>query len=285
MTALMRPFAKFPSPSRWTILATGVPAGAVAGVALTQGRPAAEKLVTALVQPGGLLWLVLYWMVWASWRQGSASLSRFAIAIWIAYTIAGQQATAVWLVSKLERPYTAIDPLKQEPFDVVIVLGGGTATGPASTSHLTMAGDRVMMAARMYHAKLARRIICTGDVSPDSDESPDPADHTSRILSDVGVPPEVLVRVGGRNTQEEIQEIAQVVARLPAASRVGLLTSAWHLPRATRLAARRGLQVEPIPADFITPRGWAAESFVPQAGHFFLEGLAIKEYLGIAMGR
>lgn len=269
----------------WPIAAAGLPVAGVVAAAVVQGRPAAEKLLTALAQPSCVLWLSLYCYVWHSWRNGPRKLAACALAIWLGYTVVGQQIVAAWMIASLERPYRTIDPLKQQPFDVVIVLGGGTATGPEGTSHLAMSGDRVMMAARMYHAGLARRIICTGDTTSDAAGSMDPADHTTRILTDVGVPSEIMIRVGGRNTSDEVYELAQVLAKFPPGTRVGLLTSAWHLPRASRLAARRGLQVEPLPADFVTPRGFVAESFVPQAGHFLLEGLAIKEFLGMALGR
>ena len=74
--------------------------------------------------------------------------------------------------------------------------------------------------------------------------------------------------------------------------RIGLLTSAWHLPRAMRLANHNGLKPLPLPADFRTganvegfTTGQIVESMIPNG--FALEATCLfaKEYLGMLVGR
>ena len=65
-----------------------------------------------------------------------------------------------------------------------------------------------------------------------------------------GVSSEVLELAGGCNTHEEMGDLAKRCA--PSGQRVGLLTSAWHLPRAQQLVKKNGLDLIPLPSDFVT---------------------------------
>jgi len=70
------------------------------------------------------------------------------------------------LVQSLEQPY--IDQAPPEPGDVdtVVLLGGGTTTNLQRRSQLAPNGDRVAVAAGLYHKALAagatQKIMCTG---------------------------------------------------------------------------------------------------------------------------
>ena len=90
----------------------------------------------------------------------------------------------------------------------------------------------------------------------------------------------------GANTGEELRNAKRYLAGTDA-KRVGLLTSAWHMPRALRHAERNGLKVVPIPADFWTdhPPEPLLFSLVPSAEAIAFTHRAILEYLAMAVGR
>jgi uncharacterized SAM-binding protein YcdF (DUF218 family) len=151
----------------------------------------------------------------------------------------------------------AVNPFDGQSFDVLIVLGGGASTGANGRPQVTSAGDRIVLAAQLYQAGKARRIICTGErIRAMNPDGADPAQQGMLILEALGVPRGAIERSSGTNTAEELASIAQVAK---PGERMGLITSAWHMPRALRLARRHGLELEPVPADFVGSRPDAAQ--------------------------
>ena len=74
---------------------------------------------------------------------------------------------------------------------------------------------------------------------------------------------------------------------LDGSQRVGLITSAWHMPRALRLARANGLNPIPVPADFVSPpqhdrpiqAGEVALSMFPDEGNMSKVGVLLREVL------
>lgn len=262
----------------------------VAGTWWALGRTVAEKLVTALAMPASLVWLLLLVAVLAARRAGRRDLVLAAAIPWTALTLLGNGMVAGTLASSLEEPFRHIQPLESEPFDKIILLGGGTSVGGNGRIQANTAGDRILLTAQMYHAGLTETIICSGhrivELNPDGS---DPAQQAHEILMSLGVPEEAIQMQEGRNTSEELRQLANAVA--DSSPRLGLVTSAWHLPRAMRLASRQNLSVEPLPADFITgppshmTTGSIILSCVPQDGALWTNAKVLKEYLGMLVGR
>ncbi len=71
-----------------------------------------------------------------------------------------------------------------------------------------------------------------------------------------------------------------------ALTRVGLISSAWHLRRALRLAARHDFDPVPLPADFRGRVEWfGAYSLIPSGGGAYDIHQACSEFLGAVTGR
>lgn len=78
----------------------------------------------------------------------------------------------------------------------------------------------------------------------------DPSELTIEIWTQLGIARDAIETLGGRNTYEELQALQQMLHGDPSHRRVGLLTSAWHLPRAIRLGRDAGLpDLVPVAAD------------------------------------
>ena len=141
-----------------------------------------------------------------------------------------------------------------------------------------------MVAAQMYHAGLCEKIIATGKPMPSiHGDIASPGEQVTELLVSVGVDPACIEHGGGRTTREEMQELAK---SLPKDKRIGLLTSAWHLPRALRRARDAGLELHPVPANFATGKYHASlMQHIPTYRGFSNSTIALKEYLGMAVGR
>lgn len=264
----------------------------LAGAAVSDGRAAVEKILQRVATPLGLLWvgLAIQCLVMLSLRRRRAC--GWSSALWMFLTLSGNDALIERGFAWIERPYARLNVEHGPAYDAIIVLGGGATGGTVRRPQINESGDRILLAAQLYHAGRARRIICTGQrieaLHPDQS---DPADLARRILTSLGVPEDVIVETGGRNTSEELQTIA---ADGLAVGRVGLVTSAWHMPRVMRLAEREGLRLEPVPAEFRSlPPGQPSEltfsacvlAAIPNAETLAASARLLKELLAGLVGR
>ena len=275
--------------------------GAISGAGLivlgvTQDRNVVEKIATSLAMPAGLLWILMLTLCIQLWRQkkqihlGQPGAIA-ATCCFLLYSIAGNGIVANQMATALEADYLTVNPLDESPMDFVIVLGGGGGMGANGRLQGNGSGDRLILAAQLYHQKIAKKLICTGQRIASMDASSvDPADSSREILMKLGVPDSAIETAGGRNTSEEMQNLGSRFK--DSKERIGLLTSAWHLPRSLRLAKRNGLQPIPLPADFRSAPtmegftvGQIVESIIPNGFALAATWSFGKEYLGMLIGR
>jgi uncharacterized SAM-binding protein YcdF (DUF218 family) len=264
----------------------------LAVAAISDGRAAVEKIVQRVATPVGLLWvgLAIQSLAMLSLRRRRAC--AWSLSLWVFLTLSGNDALIERGFWWLERPYANLDVERGGAYDAIIVLGGGATGGMDRRPQINEAGDRILLAAQLYHAGRAPRIICTGQrieaLNPDQS---DPAKLAEVILTSLDVPEDVIVRSGGRNTSEELRTIA---ADGLVIGRVGLVTSAWHMPRVMRLAEREGIRLEPVPAEFRSlPPGQPSEltfsacalSAIPNAETLAASARLVKELLAGLVGR
>lgn len=250
---------------------------------LLHGKTGMEKTLTALTFPLEAAWLLL--TGWMCSSLSSAVRNRTSrqqllipVLLWSLFTGCGTpllgDACHLYLES-LERPF---DLERDSPLDLLVVLGGSTSQGP-HRAEVGESGDRVLLAAQMYFQGKARRLLTTGsDLLPGFGPGNSPAQQTTEIWTALGIPATDIETLAGINTYAEMQalKVRMAEASTPAAensiasARIGLLTSAWHLPRAMRLARAAGMQtLIPVAADHkqrTAPRPlW---DYIPSAGSF-----------------
>lgn len=245
-----------------------------------------QKILTELILPCGLIWLLLIGACLLAWRYRQRLLLGVTLAMLVVYSLAGNRYLAETSAWYLERDYEDIDPMQEDSFDAVVVLGGGTCSGPQGQTQLSGVGDRVMLAARLYKSGRTRRLICTGQrIAELSPTGRDPAEETAQIWRELGIPEEDVICLPGRNTHEEMLQIG-ILLRHNEWQRVGLVTSAWHMPRALHLAARENLAMIPLPANIGGGRPqWSPLTLIPSPAGFAGNQAAVRELLGSFLGR
>ncbi len=191
------------------------------------------------------------------------------------------------LIASLERRIPPLDLERLQPFDAVCVLGGGTEVSEADGPALSTGGDRIAVAARLWHAGKAKVLVLSGSSISGMERERDLAEESATILRGLGVDPRAIVQVppGAVNTTQEIAAYS-VAVREHGWTRVGLVSSAWHLPRALRLCKAAQLEVVPLGADRRGRfRGWSLYWLIPQEHGFDRVQRACWEYLGMIVGR
>lgn len=256
-------------------------------VTLIHGYTMLEKTLTELVSPLGLAWMLLFLLIFLCYLRRQRSLAFLALVCWLLLTLGGNSFFANWMLSKLEAPYSPIDPFESGHFDLVVVLGGGTSYH-AGHSQFSTGGDRVGLAARLYHAGQCDRIICTGSSTYRATEKePHAREQSAELLKGLLVPADRIILIAGDNTSQEMQSLALYLQDKGLTSgRYGLITSAAHLPRAMRLANKNGLTLIALPAD-VRGRSYRPNpnEIVPGAESLATTKMVIKEYLGNLLGR
>lgn len=248
---------------------------------------ALQKTLGLLAMPAGLLWLFLL-------ASGTLCLLRkqrlpatlFLLAA-LGYGLAGNVYLGTALMAWLEADAPPVNVTALTPFDAVCVLGGASQQDPFGRPQTTLSGDRLILAARLWHAGKARVLVASG-TSRDSLGAPrDLGEETRALWHELGVPDTAILVVHEPcwNTGDEILADRRLQLR-HGWTRVGLLTSAWHLPRAMVLAKRAGLDAAPLGADWRgRPHPFQLQLLVPQADGFLDVQRACWERLGRRLGR
>jgi uncharacterized SAM-binding protein YcdF (DUF218 family) len=137
-------------------------------------------------------------------------------------------------------------------FDAIVVLGGGISPAmppQREFPRLVNGADRVWLAARLYHNKVAPRVIVSGGGYMADPEVPVTSEAAAmrQFLIDLGVPAEAIAdEAKSNNTIENIRNVRALVGN----GRVALITSAYHMPRALQLAALAKLDAVPFATDY-----------------------------------
>lgn len=233
-------------------LATFIAGGLIGIGFLVGGKLVAEKTLTRFVMPYGVLWLLV--SGWTLERVITLSPKRFILPVlgWLLLSLASCGPLSNACVSYLEGIETPYRPAEEPPLDMLVVLGGGTHQGP-ERAQAGFAGDRVVYAAELFHQGHTKRLITTGEsLEAIGGERSSPSQQTIEIWTSLGIPRDAIDVLSGRNTYEEIEDLKAKFSDLEE-QRVGLLTSAWHLPRAMRLARAQELGfLIPVAADYQT---------------------------------
>jgi uncharacterized SAM-binding protein YcdF (DUF218 family) len=283
--ALLRPSA---APARWRKILSWL---AVAGLlllaaALSPGDYELRKFVGACLMPAGLVWLGLLAFARVLAERVGRHFAGAALALWLLYTLAGNawfgSAALMWL----QRGYVGLDPFGQGQFDAVLVLGGGVDVAGDGRPMLTAAGDRVVLAVRLFRAGKTPLLVTSGPYVPlPGGGATSTAAATAAIWRQLGVPDEnIALLEGPRTTSDEVLALKKAVPER-GWRRVGVLTSAWHLRRAMRLCRRSGIEVTPLAADAVRLPQVRLRWLVPQDIGFFQVQAACWELLGALAGR
>ena len=173
-------------------------------------------------------------------------------------------------------------------YDAILVLGGsiGPAMPPLRPDpQLFDSFDRVWHAARLFHRGVAPRVIVSGgSYAVESGQAPPTQTEAvamRQFLVALGVPEDRIVMEGKSvNTIGNMRETRALVGT----ARVALVTSAFHMPRALRLAREAGLNAAAFPTDWqaLPLQGPFWEHLLPSVGGLAGSGVAIKEYLARA---
>lgn len=275
MTAPPKQLFRFTSLLIPLLLITGL-------LALSGSKLIAMKVVAFLILPPGFLWITGLLLV--CWPGVKGKARALLTSAWVLFTLAGSPYVGNALLRNLEKPFYPFET-PGEKFDVIILLGGGTAQSPAGKPALGTHGDRILKPAMLYQEGLAGKLITTGRSITERGADRLLSHETAEIWTTLGIPSESIIEVPEpRNTEEELTAVAGIAKQNPEWRRIGLSSSASHLRRAMKQADRAGLEVIPVPSDFRSqPISFSPMYVIPQGRGFRDVQTALWEYLGMLL--
>lgn len=194
--------------------------------------------------------------------------------------------TNPWLINNLQYPFHAppMPMAANEQYDIGIVLGGMTSYDRVNKQgHFNQSSDRFIQTALLYKKGHIKKIIASGGQNGMfSEDDFMEADFVAKNLIDLGIPAEdIWIENQSKNTIENARFSKQIIDRNGGLkSKAVLITSAFHIPRATLTFEQAGIAVRPYPCAFsmlpsatklsgstMIPASWAMDSW----GGFFRE--------------
>jgi len=213
-------------------------------------------------------------------RRSAVALIALGVAWGLFWSL---PASSLWAGGRLEQlyPYTPASDLP--PAEAIVVLGGHTAGGRLNWFEpydRQTAVTRTDSAALLYQADRAPLILLSG-AALDGWQSE--AESMANKLMKEGIPPDALVlEEESFNTYENAVYSARILKDRDI-SRVLLVTSALHMPRAMAVLNKQGLTpiAAPSAPQIVVPDDPDFSFWLPDQRTFFASRSIIKEYVGI----
>lgn len=248
-----------------------------------------SKLLPLFFYPLGLACVSLIVALVTLWKRPKIAAICISLSLTL-LLVCGNAWVAKNLVKSLE--WQNIPSLEIPQADAMVVLGGATKSKiwPRTVVDLSETGDRVIYAAQLYLRKKAPVIILSGGRidwrGSGASESSDMAD----ILTSLGIPKSAIIEEpNSLNTYQNAVNVKKILTE-KGIKKVLLITSAMHTPRSLKIFQRQGIDVIPVPTDFLVSEGELKElvdtpksailNLLPDTNNLHQFTNALKEYVG-----
>ena len=189
-------------------------------------------------------------------------------------------ARSIWV--GLESEYQYQPPTTLPKADAVLVLSGMLRGFETQDGYVTEWGDpdRFFVGLQLVKLGKADRLIFTRGQMPWSDSPPEGEILKQKAL-EMGISSDrILLTSIVSNTAEESLAVKDLMAEY-GLTKIILVTSSFHLPRAKLLFDKAGVDTYPYPTDFkAASRDVTWLHFIPSADAFRDTSYGIREYIG-----
>ena len=234
-----------------------------------------HKLLPLIVSPLGLL-IALMLLALVFRRQWPVYVALMVLLV-CSFPLT---ARSIWV--GLESEYQYQPPTRVPQADAVLVLSGMLGGFETDDGYVTEWGDpdRFFVGLQLVKLGKADRLIFTRGQMPWSDSPPEGELLKQKAL-EMGISPQqILLTSIASNTAEESSAVKDLMVEY-GLSKIILVTSSFHLPRAKLLFDQAGVDTYPYPTDFKASSGdvtWL--HFIPSADAFRDTSSGIREYIG-----
>jgi uncharacterized SAM-binding protein YcdF (DUF218 family) len=186
------------------------------------------------------------------------------------------------LSASLEQRNAPVAPMDLPVTEAIVVLGGGVQEDRYGVN-LKDPADRVWFGAKLFHAGRAPLVILTGGNAEELGDLWPEAPAMAAFIKDLGVPEaSMLLESTSRTTRENAVNTQRLLDER-GITRILLVTSAQHMPRALATFRKLGIDAIPAPTDFNAnpPSGSVLLAWMPSTESLGQSSRALKEYVGL----
>lgn len=235
-----------------------------------------NKILPIIVSPLGLVIILLFFGVFR--KRMLSSMIALILLIILSLPIVSRH-----LIKFLEQGYTLISPNNVDTADTVIVLSGMIRTIKQNNEiyyEFSDAVDRVFAGIELLKLNKAQKIILTRGKLPWSLGMPE-GEFLAQFVKSQGINKnQVILTEVVQNTNDEAIAVSKI---LPKNSKIILVTSAFHMPRAKTVFENQNLKVIPYAVDFrLGEKKMDVLDFLPQANAFKDSSFYFREIIGRA---
>ena len=235
-----------------------------------------NKILPIIISPLGLIIILLFFGVFR--KRMLSSMIALILLIILSLPIVSRQ-----LIKFLEQGYTLISPNNVDTADTVIVLSGMIRTIKQNNEiyyEFSDAVDRVFAGIELLKLNKAQKIILTRGKLPWSLGMPE-GEFLAQFVKSQGINKnQVILTEVVQNTNDEAIAVSKI---LPKNSKIILVTSAFHMPRAKTVFENQNLKVIPYAVDFrLGEKKMDVLDFLPQANAFKDSSFYFREIIGRA---
>lgn len=244
------------------------------------------SLLIKLANPFLLVMLTLGVVLAVRWRRREHR-NRWLLLVTLLYLVLytySLPATSYFLCGSLEWQLPRVIERPAEA-KAIVVLGGGIVPAPREGLMTRLADGSLWRCHRteeLYHAGPSCLVFVIGG-NPDGARGDDVSQVMAGVLEQLGVAKgDMIVESESRNTRENAKAAASLL-KADNVTKPLLVTSALHLPRATRLFRQQGIEVIPVGCDYHTDEfEWGVFSFLPSTRAAEASTEATREWLSTA---
>ena len=171
---------------------------------------------------------------------------------------------ADWTIRQAEKPFVPIKIAALDKSDFVVVLSGDVA--------------RFENALNILEKGKADKMIVTAGKTPWEKKLDSDGHQYIKIAAQRGIRSEkILITDVVHNTEQEVMEIRKMI---PVESKLTVVTSAVHMPRAKMLFEKSGFKITPFPIKFYLGNKITPMSFIPSALALHRSSKIYREFQG-----
>lgn len=240
-----------------------------------------SKFFTFLVMPAGILSFLLVYAIYTKNRTKSKKLVISAFIFLYIFT-------NPFLVNELmlwwEVAPTPISTVK--PHDIGIILTGGTTNDdklPKENIFLGISSDRIGQAILLYKNKKINKILISGgsiDILGETQKQE--IEEIAKYLIISGIPSDsIFLETHSRNTRENAVNCSKILKKRFPHQSIILITSGFHLRRATQCFEKTGIKVTPYGANYYShERQFLPSHLFPREECFGYSHWLFREIIG-----
>lgn len=241
----------------------------------------ASKFLTFIIMPIGILCLLL---VYAIYTKNRTKSKKLVVVAFIFLYIFSNPLLINELLLWWEIPPTSISTVKTH--DVGIVLTGGTTNDdklPQENLFLGKTADRIGQTLELYkRGKIKKVLISGGEISVLGKSHKREIEEIAKYLIISGIPREsIFMETHAQNTRENALNCSKILKKHFRNQSYLLITSGFHLRRATACFEKVGIKVDTFGANYLShERDYYWYSILPKEDCLAYSQLIFREIIG-----